>query len=338
MKALRLGIAVFVLCSTVVQADRAQEAARILDAAPHGSDRERSFWLYETAKQLEDGALALRIMDEVTRLAAPDAAAQARLWKVRYHMAAADTAAATAQLRLLGSVPRAATWGPEAGFWGTLLDVPAVADSSGTDLAAPPWILMRAIASIGPGELSSNAARRALALEGAARSWGQLGPWLWRLVRSGHPWLTEASEGILRAPRSSLGGSPELAEIKGWLAMQERSAQPADRAPDDVAPSAAAILAAREFAVQVGTFQDEAAARGLAAELVRHGFPAYMRITVPAEGVLHHHVRIGYGCRLAEAESLGVALMRALMLSYQIVEERRGGTDPFRAPPPIEER
>lgn len=339
MRALSLSLICALFFGAVAGGDPAEEAARILAAAPDGSERERDFWLFETARQLEDGALALRIMNEVAESTTPDAAAQARLWKVRYHMAAADTAGAAAELRVLGHVPRGATWGAEAGFWSTLLELRTDADSSGTDFAAPPWTLMRAIAAIGPGPLSSNAARRALALEGAARRWGLLGPWMWRLVRSGHPWLIEAGAGLLQAPRASLAGSPELPEIRSWLASRERIAPPGERPPDAVSPAPATTRATHAFAVQVGTFQDEAAARGLAAELVRHGFPAYMRTATPAEGILHHYVRIGYGCSLAEAESLGVALMRTLMLSYQIVEERRGGgSDPFQTPPPIEMR
>lgn len=308
-----------------------EAAAQILASMPEGSEQDRAWWLYETAAMTPDAHLARRLMDEVSRKFAGAPAARAGLWKVRFFMAAGDTGAAAREIGALEVIPKEAVWGAEARFWALLLDGRALPDSIARDRAVPPWGLMSQIASIGASGPAGVDAQRALALEGAARRWGILGPWLWRLATAQHPWLKEAAEAVLASPGLCLAGTPELTDIRQvlWESAAKAPVEPEALAgAHGTLPTDEAGAPAPRFSVQVGAFLEEAAARGLVRELISHGFPAHLQRPRSGEDEALYLVRIGRGCRLAEAESLGIVLSRALMLPYQIIEEDRAADGP----------
>jgi cell division septation protein DedD len=159
------------------------------------------------------------------------------------------------------------------------------------------------------------------------------------LAQTPHPWLRDAAETILSSPDLALATSPERPEIESAF-RGGAAEEPPEVEIEPTRPEAVGGLSAERFAVQVGTFQDAEAAGGLVRELQSHGFPAHVAIAAAGNGEeALHHVRIGEHCSLREADSIGVALSRALMLPYQIIEEEDPGEiSPWQQPPsPVEE-
>jgi len=177
--------------------DRSREVERILNAAPRGG-RERAAWLMREAAATRDARLAFELAEEASRRAPADAAVPARLWKVRFWMAAGRTEPARLELQALGEVPEGVPGAQEATYWRALLGL----ESGPAEAVAevPPWGLMARLAGMREAVGERGRGREGLALEGAVRRMGLLGPWLWRLAG--------ASDGAWqRALREALGGS-----------------------------------------------------------------------------------------------------------------------------------
>ncbi len=298
-----------------------EDVEAVLSAMPSGTEAERAAWLHRTARETVDAQLALRLMDEVIRRFETHEVRHARLWKVRYLMAAGDTAAAAHELRAVRGSPEAPTRTQEA-YWAARLGRAGLQDEGTPRAELPPWDLMGRIAGLGGEEGGRRRERAALELEGAARRWGLLGPWLRELAASEDPTLVEAARRILASPGIDLSASPYLPAVRAHLAAYTGEGPPV---PEPEPPREEAVTTPATFAVRVGTFEDPSAARGLVRELASHGFPArVVRVAEPGSAELYE-VLLGRGCRLSEAESLGVALGEVLMLSYQIVAESQDG-------------
>lgn len=318
-------------------------AVRILAEIPKGTTQERGWWVYERARAERDGKLALELMRAVADRFGKEPGERARLWIVRYFAAANDLPAARAalppEIRPETSAQTAAQWR----YWRVLLEDPAGKDpaadlqadpgaDSGADVAAPsngpasvPWEVLADLAGIGASLRDNQEARLALGLEGAARRTGLMGPYLWRLLHAGHPWLTSAAQAMLETADQPLEAAPDLPLLVERVAAgrsTDVSLGRADGPPEAVvAESGKAGIGARpRFAVQVGAFLQESSARSLVRELGTHGFQAYVSPLAAPEGPALQRVRLGPCRTLAEAESLGTALARRLMLPYQIVD------------------
>lgn len=207
--ACRLAILVALLFVPLVTAGaetRSREVERILSGAPRGA-RERAVWLMREAAATRDARLAFELAEEASRHAPADAAVPARLWKVRYWMAAARTNQAILELQALGEVPEGSPGADEAACWRALLGLESRPAEAVAEV--PPWGLMARLAGMRPGEDDRSRGRDALALEGVARRVGLLGPWLWRLMRardgSGQRSVRETLAGSAR----SLAAAPE---------------------------------------------------------------------------------------------------------------------------------
>ncbi len=314
-----LGLALLtagLLLACPARAARRAEVTSVLRRMPDTSREAQATWLFDAARETDDAHVAFDLLSELTRRFRGPAAARARLWKVRFFMAAGDTASALRELQEVDDAPDVAA---ERAYWATLLGQESAGGRVERAGTMPPWELMRGIAALEVAEYGSRLERAALELEGAARRWGLLGPWLWRLVRSGNPVLREAAQAVADAPHASLAASPEVAGLREWFHPPEEPL-PLGVAPEAAGPGGGG---AREttFALEVGTFEEEEPARALVRELAGHGFDAYLATSSGAEGEPPHRVRVGRGCSRTTAESLGTALGRKLMLSYQIVPE-----------------
>jgi hypothetical protein len=146
---------------------------------------------------------------------------------------------------------------------------------------------------------------------------------VWQLVSGDDAWLRGVGEAVLESPGLNLAGSPELAEIRRLLRLADTEAHAAgaDQPETESVPETGELPGPRHFAVEVGTFLDETAARGLVRELAGYGFRAYSARSQPGDEDGLSRVRIGPCSSLGAAESLGVLLSQRLMLSYQIVAE-----------------
>ncbi|MCK4305341.1 MAG: SPOR domain-containing protein [Candidatus Eisenbacteria sp.] len=305
-----------------------EDAAGIAQTIPNGPVRDQGLWLFEKGRAAADAHLAFYIMEEVTKRFEGEPAARAALWKVRFFMAAGDTASAAHQLRLVdrGALENA-PWRSEQRFWSAVLGEREAGEAVRPDASVPPWGLMSRVAAMDVSE--EGQARKALALEGAARRWGLLCPWLWRLASSGQPWLMNVAGAILESPGLCLSGAPEVEDIRRILEARamEGSTKPGERRGPDSDSNIAGMGgqdAAGDkalFAIQVGAFLQESAAKSLTRELAGYGFRSYHELFSPGDGTTLFRVRIGPCATLSEAESLGAALSHTLMLSYQIVEE-----------------
>ncbi len=303
-------------------ASASQQATRILARVPSGTTEERARWIYQTARTTRDAHVARLLMEEIAGDASGPWALEAWLWKVRYAMAAGDTSAAARELRDMAARIPQAMQRPEALYWGVLAGQIVPPSELPQDPGVPPWNLLARVAAMDPEELGEREVREALKLEGAVRRWGLLCPWLWRLARSQHPWTRDAASAIVAAPGLCLAASPEREDLVSLL----RDTGPQDEeppvAPTEDAGRPAADITPRRFAVQVGAFENETSARALVRELSSHGFPAYLGPPPPGEEPTLFRVRIGPCESLPAAESLGISLARALMVAYQIIEER----------------
>ncbi len=309
-------LAGLLLAPCAAQGERRAEVAAVLAQLPGGPREAQAAWLFQRAREASDARVAFDLQNEVIRRFPGATAVQARLWKTRFFMAAGDTSAARRELDAVRDLKAA---GPEAGYWGVVLGRAQDAGAGAATGTLPPWDLMRGIAALGRGPSGSRGVRAALELEGAARRWGLLGPWLWRLARSSNAALRTAASEILAAPRGALAAAPETAALRARVAIgRERPEAPAAAPPG--ADSSGVPPAERGLAVQVGTFEEPDPARELLRELVGYGFDAYLQTLPAADGGALHHVRVGRGCSRAAAESLGAALSQRLMLSYEIVD------------------
>jgi hypothetical protein len=195
---------------------RSREVERILDAAPRGA-RERAAWLTREAMATRDARVAFELAEEANRHAPADAAVPARLWKVRYWMAAARTDQAMLELQALGEVPEGAPGAQEASCWRALLGLESRPAESGAEV--PPWGLMARLARMRDAADGRGRGREALALEGAVRRMGLLGPWLWRLMR--------ARDGSWqRSVREALAGSAHALEAAPERIALEQGTRP----------------------------------------------------------------------------------------------------------------
>lgn len=192
--------------ASAVAETRSPEVERILSAAPRGG-RERAAWLMREAVATRDGRLAFELAEEASQHAPEDAAASARLWKVRYWMAAARTEQAVLELQALGEVPEGAPEAAEVACWRALLGLesrPAAAVAE-----VPPWGLMARLAGMREATPDRERERDGLALEGVVRRVGMLGPWLWRLLRQGDSaWQRSGREALAGSARA-LQAAPE---------------------------------------------------------------------------------------------------------------------------------
>jgi hypothetical protein len=188
-------------------ATRAEAFARIVREAPRGGT-ERAAWLRREAEGTTDARLAFELMEEVTRRAPAEAAGPARLWLVRYWMAAGRTDRALLELELLGKPAPETAWTAETEYWRALLGLeerPAAVETG----SVVPWGVMAGIAALRAGAPDRETARQAFALEGAARRAGLLGPWLWNLARSDEPvWQRSVRETLAGGGRA-LAAAPE---------------------------------------------------------------------------------------------------------------------------------
>ena len=186
---------------------RSESVERIVRQAPRGSE-ERTAWLMREAAATRDAGLAFELVEEVVRRAPREAAAPARLWKVRYWMAAGRTDQAVLDLQVLGRVPEDAPWAPETSYWRALLGMEGEPGAAVRG-EIPPWGLMAQLAALrGVGEDRARA-REVLALEGAVRRLGLLGPWLWKLLREGEPGLRRSVRETVSGSARSLEAAPE---------------------------------------------------------------------------------------------------------------------------------
>jgi SPOR domain len=311
-------------------AAQSNDVSSILEGLPRGSDDVRGNWLYRQAKLLTNAESAYELMTIITNDYGGEAAVQARLWKIRYHLAGQELVAAKEELSALPPETNGAPDLAERRYWRTLLGEETSLDASARETGIPPWVVMTHLAAVPTSEnISGRDVRRTLALEGVVRRWGLLAPWLWRLVASNDNQLKKKAEEYLVLSSEDVRydpGIPALNEVlsaRSWIddtpapkdPLYEPTTLPEpviDSTPgDSVKPSI--------FAIQVGAFLNATAANALVRELGSHGFSAYCR--EPDDNDLLHRVRIGPVPTLAAAESLGLRLSETLMLPYQIVEE-----------------
>jgi hypothetical protein len=312
-----LALALAAAASPAAAQTAAERVAEILAAEPDGSRSEQAAWLYAEARRQSDAHLAARLMTEVVRRGEGTAQQEARLWLARFHLAAGETDQAAAALAPLGTLPADAPGGAEAAYWRLLTGRQATAPEIGP-LRSPPWELWAQLASLHGPLREREAVRFALGLEGSVRRWGLLGPWLWRLQQGGSEALRGVADEIVRQAGAALAGAPERAAL-----LAERAVPAAGVTP--VRPVAAAAPArdrgtARHFAVEIGTYAEREVAETLVRELGTHGFPAFVAApsTEAEPGLVR--VLVGPCARIAEAESLGVALAERWMFAYRIVE------------------
>lgn len=322
-----------------------ETAGAILADLPRGTPDERGWWVYERALRERDAHVALELMRAVGERFGGVPGDRARLWIVRFFAAAGDRAAARSALPAdLGSeapADLAAEWRywrmalREPGEEGRVQEIAAAAGGPAADASGPEggrpavasghdpvaWSVQTSIASIEHPIGGNDEARAALAIEGAVRRRGLLEPYIYRLLRAGHPWLTAAGRTLAEA------SGPALAHAPGAPLLEDLLRETPERAPlaGDADPPRETEPPAR-FAVQVGAFLQASSAQSLVRELGSHGFDAYVSSARDGEGPPLQRVRLGPCRNLAAAESLGTRLARSLMLPYQIVEEEPGET------------
>ncbi len=319
-----LGGALIILAA-VVQARAAPETVgEILAALPPGSRAEQGAWLYAEARRHTDAQLAYRLMKEVVRRGEGTVVDEARLWQVRFWIAAGQPERASVELDLLETLPPGAPGSAQASYWRLVTGREAPVPEVGP-LRLPPWPLLAQLAALRGPLGSRSAARFALALEGSVRRWGLLGPWLWRLQRSDAEALRRAAAEIARNTRGALAGAPERAALSGGgIRAQARGRSAPAGTAGEVAGDAGVLGEglgeARRFAVEVGAFAERSVAGELVRELGSHGFPAYVAEAAPAGEATVLRVLLGPCERIADAESLGIALADRWMLPYRIVE------------------
>jgi len=324
-----LSAALLLLVPAAARAERRAEVRAILARLPDGSRETQAAWLFRRAQEEPDASVAFDVQSELIRRFPGPVADQARLWKIRFFMAGGDTAEARREYE---AAKHLSSSGPEAAYWGVLLGHGRAAGQAATATALPPWDLMRAIATLGRGQGGSRGVRAALELEGAARRWGLMGPWLWRLASNDNAALHEAAQEVFAAPLGSMTAAPETSALRERLALRRGQPGTAIAAAPATAPGGGPP-GAPGLAVQVGTFAEAEAARDLVRELAGYGFAAYEERLPADDGRVHFHVRIGRGCSRAAAESLGVALSQRLMLSYEIVAAASADQDTARSQP-----
>jgi len=194
-------------------ADDAKAGAEaVLARMPPGSRASQAQWIFSQARSHPDARVALRLVDEVVRRGEGPITIEARLWRVRYWMAAGRNDEAARELRAIPALPSGAPGDAEKRFWSALVgeggEPPASAPSRN-----PPWELLAQLASIRPEQAGRDGVRFALSLEGAVRRAGLLGAWLWRLHESGQATLARMAREMAAAPAAGLAGSPERAAI-----------------------------------------------------------------------------------------------------------------------------
>jgi len=293
-----------------------EETARILRAVPQGSGESEAAWIYGQARTVVDARLALRLMDEISP-GDGESAARARLWKVRFWMAAGEKTRAGRELDALEEPRPSAPWRAEASFWRALVSGNGDWEEGLQERASvPPWAFMAAIARVHEQVESDEEVRGALALEGRARRLGLLGPWLWRLLRARDARLHRAGLVILENVAATIVAAPEAAD----LLARTREAEELAAAGKREAPVGSSAEPRGRFAVQIGSYHEKGVAAGLLDELGTHDFEAHLTVSFPKDKAPVYRVRLGPCETLSEAESIGVALSRELMIPYQIVE------------------
>ncbi len=295
---------------------RQREVARLVRSAPSGSGDARADWLYDQARRMPDALLAFSVMEEVARRSSAPAADRARLWMVRFWMAGGKTERAAEVLQSVSAQhPELAG---EIGFWKQILGGSgALADRRSTGL--PPWEALAQIAALGESGREGGEAQVALSLEGTARRLGLLGPWLWRLQRSGDAGLRRAARAAVGWARAQLAVSPEGPALEAALESRE----PDRRSRAEQRPGVPAAEPARRpgqgFAVQIGAFREQTAAQQLASELSSHRYAAFLMPSTDDDVI---RVCLGPCSSRAEAESLAARVSAELMLTTEIIEAR----------------
>jgi len=212
------------------QSDEGPRAAaeRVLGRIPAGSRATQAAWILASAREQADARVAFQLVEEALRRGEGPIVVEARLWKVRYWMAAGRTDDATRELRLIPALPAGASGDAERRFWAALAGERSE-PPEGAPSGAPPWELLAQLASLRPGELAREQMRFALSLEGAARRWGLLGAWLWRLQESGQSTLARVAREIARSAPGLLAGSPERAALLEEAAARPQAHEPGAR-------------------------------------------------------------------------------------------------------------
>jgi cell division septation protein DedD len=325
-------------------ADPRDEAARrILDGAPAGSPATRAAWIYERARQVPDASVAWRLMEEMPSHAPAEWLARARLWKVRYWMATDSLVRAATELDAMGRVSASDPWFPEVLYWRELTGTAGDLDQDRRPATA--WEALAQVASLGNELREPPGVRRALALEGGARRYGILGPWLWQLSQSSESGLRRAARDVVGVAAQALTHAPEAALwIREVTEAREPVASEAGEAPQAppvaegavdtlvlragpaVAPASPVVTPAEparsspHYVLAVRTLADEETARRLAGELERHGFSARVGSITGEGGAAAFRVSLGPCASPAEAESLAAHLKHELFLPAQVIE------------------
>lgn len=195
-----------------------QTARRLLEEAPDRPAAARAAWILERARLLPDARVAYALLEEMPARAPEELEIQARLWRVRYWVAADSLERAAAELHGLDDGERGAAWSEEARCWREILGLQEDGDARERAAAQgrSDWDARRRLAALAGGRGPAPGLREALALEGEARRAGLLGPWIWQLQQSEDPALRRAGRDAARAALPALAHAPEAAE---WIAL-----------------------------------------------------------------------------------------------------------------------
>ena len=186
----------------------------ILARMPSGSRAAQAAWLLAEARGQSDAEIAKWLMDEVLRRGEGATSVEARLWKTRYWMVAGRPQAAAGELELLGELSPGSPAAAQANYWRALNGAPVSPSATGSS-GAPSWDLLAQLASLDAEAIQRSPMRLVLSLEGGARRWGLLGPWLWRLQQSDVAALGRVVADLCAASPSELARAPERSALLG---------------------------------------------------------------------------------------------------------------------------